>query len=360
MPAKQKNNQTKKTVKEQESHIFLSHAAADTQLADVLADLIRLGCDVPAKRIFCTSLEGMGIPAGKQFPDFIKERIQEPALVIALLTPSYLASEFCLCELGATWAMGHDFFPLIVKPANRSKMKGVLTGVHIEKIEDDAGLDNLRDRILATMSCEVATALWTAKRDAFLKSLPDALNGLAIPKTVDRSELDEVKASYDAAVEEVSEKDAKIGELEEIIGKLKKCTKSEEFREVMRQYSNEDEEFEELVDSAAKALGQLNGPTQEAIYQNQRGEPLYCLGSNPVIEGHDAEKDVECSYLSMADPGIFHLRADHPAVAKALSVISTLSSFLDMASPEFLEALKEEHQVPVELSNRAFWNKILV
>lgn len=136
-----------------QSHIFLSHAEADKELANALADFLSLGCGVPSKRIFCTSLDGQKIPAGTSFPDFIRSKIQEPAIVVALITPNYLASEFCLSELGATWAMQHNFFPLIVKPAERSKMKGVLTGIQIEKIEDKEGLDNLRDRIKEALKC---------------------------------------------------------------------------------------------------------------------------------------------------------------------------------------------------------------
>ncbi len=81
-------------------HIFISHASDDKELVDALADLIQLGIGVPPDRIFCTSLEGQGVPKGKNFIDFIKEEIQEPALVIVLLTPRYYESLFCVCELG--------------------------------------------------------------------------------------------------------------------------------------------------------------------------------------------------------------------------------------------------------------------
>jgi hypothetical protein len=342
-----------------DSHIFLSHAVADKALVDLLvSDIIRLGCNVPAERIFCSSLQGMGIPSGQSFPDFIREKIQKPALVIAVLTPSYLASEFCLCELGATWAMAHNFFAIIVSPANRSKMKGVLTGIQIEKIEDADGLDNLRDRIKGSLGCEVATALWSAKRDTFLKNLPSVLSNLALPSTVDRSELEAVKANYDAAVTDAAAKDDEIQILNELVEKLRSCKDAAEVTAVIAQHTDENEQFDNLVDAAAKKLGQLPRPSQEALFQEQRKEPLYCIGSDLIVERYEADKDVERSYLSTSDPGIFYLRKDHPAVEEAQTAVNALDDFLGMASPAFLKALKIKYSVPIELSNRDFWNSL--
>ncbi len=42
--------------------LFISHAEVDKPLVDPFVDLLQTGIDVPRTSIFCTSLEGMGIP----------------------------------------------------------------------------------------------------------------------------------------------------------------------------------------------------------------------------------------------------------------------------------------------------------
>ncbi|WP_461256141.1 toll/interleukin-1 receptor domain-containing protein, partial [Treponema sp. R80B11-R83G3] len=93
--------------------IFISHSSKNKSIADKLVDLIETGIGVSSDNIFCSSLEGMGIPSGKNFINFIKEQITEPKIVILLLTQSYYKSIFCLCELGASWALSHNIIPII-------------------------------------------------------------------------------------------------------------------------------------------------------------------------------------------------------------------------------------------------------
>jgi hypothetical protein len=82
--------------------IFVSHAVADKEVADCVVDLLdtAMGIDV-LKNVFCASPEGIKIPAGSDFKQFIKEQIQEPQIVLLLISQNYFASQFCLAELGA-------------------------------------------------------------------------------------------------------------------------------------------------------------------------------------------------------------------------------------------------------------------
>src|SRR5438270_6014278 len=54
--------------------IFISHAATDKAIADRVVDLLNtaMGIDVQ-NDVFCTSLEGLKIPPGKDFKDFVKD-----------------------------------------------------------------------------------------------------------------------------------------------------------------------------------------------------------------------------------------------------------------------------------------------
>ena len=66
--------------------VFISHAVKDKDLAKEIVELIEEGIGIPEAQIFCSSLQGYGIPAGKNFVTFIKQQMWEPQIVVLLLT----------------------------------------------------------------------------------------------------------------------------------------------------------------------------------------------------------------------------------------------------------------------------------
>jgi len=58
--------------------VFISHAVKDKPLVQEIVGLIEEGMGVPEDEIFCSSLDGCGIPSGKNFVMYIKEQLLEP------------------------------------------------------------------------------------------------------------------------------------------------------------------------------------------------------------------------------------------------------------------------------------------
>ena len=83
------------------SEIFISHAVADKKLAKALVTFLKEAIGVPEKSIFCSSVKGHDIPLGADFNKYMKDKIQNPKLVILLITETYLERHFCLMELGS-------------------------------------------------------------------------------------------------------------------------------------------------------------------------------------------------------------------------------------------------------------------
>lgn len=94
----------------------------------------------------------------------------DAALVVEVITPSYWASPFCMCELGGQWALDLDAFPLIAPPQSFADLKAVLHVRQAAMIDRPEDLDELRDRVKDRLGANVSTARWNAKRDLFLKS----------------------------------------------------------------------------------------------------------------------------------------------------------------------------------------------
>jgi len=150
--------------------IFVSHAHDDKELVDAFVDLLVVGAGVRRDDIFCTSLEKMGVPPGENFVQFIKSQIQSPRIVLMVITRNYLQSRFCLCEMGACWALSHKGIPLLVDPIGFEDLDGVITATQAVKLSDSLAMSELKDFIAEQLGLSVNTPIWERKRDAFIEA----------------------------------------------------------------------------------------------------------------------------------------------------------------------------------------------
>ncbi|SKA90320.1 Thymidylate kinase [Prosthecobacter debontii] len=158
--------------------IFISHAHADKPLVDALVDLIETGMGIPSTNIFCTALEGLGIPSGASFIDYIKQQIRRPDVVLLLITENYLKRPFCLAEMGAAWAMSHRVIPLLSGRMSPGDVGGVLGATQILKVDQDSGLNQFFQELTTALRVSISNVpRWEAKKQQFL-----ALVGSLQPK----------------------------------------------------------------------------------------------------------------------------------------------------------------------------------
>src|SRR5208282_967014 len=125
--------------------LFLSHDASDKPLVDAFVNLLEGGIGVRPSDIFCASLKGQGIKAGADFKESIREHLDDATCVIALITPRFYSSAYCMCELGGVWIQAKSLIPMLVPPLAFSDLKAVLVGVQALKVAERADLDQLRD-----------------------------------------------------------------------------------------------------------------------------------------------------------------------------------------------------------------------
>ncbi|MGO7821260.1 toll/interleukin-1 receptor domain-containing protein, partial [Rhizobium ruizarguesonis] len=153
--------------------IFLSHANADIELVEAFETLLSKALNITSANIFCSSLEGQGVKKGADFVDAIKGKATEAKAVVALLSPAYLESPFCLAELGAAWALNTHRFPIVVPPNTFEVMKATLLGVVGVKIDQQEALTQLLEDIGEALSLPAPTAGVRARaiRD-FFKAWP--------------------------------------------------------------------------------------------------------------------------------------------------------------------------------------------
>ena len=86
--------------------IFISHSSKDLDyIKSFVENILILGLEIPASRIFCSSIEGQGVKSGQYIPDRLKKEINLSCLALLFISENYKQSEVCLNEVGAAWAV---------------------------------------------------------------------------------------------------------------------------------------------------------------------------------------------------------------------------------------------------------------
>ncbi len=156
--------------------IFVSHAAKDEALVEEFVELLQVGVGIHPDDVFCSSLPGMDIPTGSAFIEYIKSQVQNPELVILVISTEFLKSQFCHNEVGATWALSLPVFPILVPPVEYGDVRGVLFGTQASRIEDKEKLNDLRGDLTERLKlAPLRTSHWERKRDKFLVKLASLL-----------------------------------------------------------------------------------------------------------------------------------------------------------------------------------------
>lgn len=146
--------------------VFISHASADKTMATHFKNMLVLG-GVPQGRIFFSSERTTGIPTGDAFASYIRQRLGQAAIVVQLVSPAFLASHFCLLELGGQWALQTKSFPIAVPPLTPRGVGEQLGGLQVGTLDDEDTLAELRDVLEAALELRLPTAAWNSSVRTF-------------------------------------------------------------------------------------------------------------------------------------------------------------------------------------------------
>lgn len=164
---------------EPDHDIFFSHAYADRDLADLFRNTLILG-GVSEDRIFYSSDRGTGIPSGQDVGTHLRISLRKSALVIELLSKTFLTRPMCLMELGGAWTLGTPTYPIVVPPLSRDTVSREIGNVQMGVIgtdaEVDAIFDELHDRLGRDVDIHPRVAAWNRAIRDFKRQLPSRLS----------------------------------------------------------------------------------------------------------------------------------------------------------------------------------------
>lgn len=335
--------------------VFISHATEDKSLAEAVADLIETGIGLSHDQIFCTSLAGQGIPAGKDFKGHIQGELVNSVTVIALLTPNYYASAFCLCELGATWLLSKDFLPFVTPLAGFGELKAVLKGIQALRIDQDTDLDEMRDRLNGMAASPTTTPRWSVKKNKFLADVAKILAALPKPATPTPAELKKAVDERDGYMAETKSLESELKTLKLKYEELGKRKDKSAVNEVELQFSDDWERFNKVTATARHALIPLSPGLREALFHRSRNEEWR--------PGEDwqgrLDDDLERGLLKGDSEGTIWVNDTHPKIGPVTDALSKVQAFIGKAFPEFISAYEEKYVDELSLERRGFWERHL-
>jgi diguanylate cyclase (GGDEF)-like protein len=168
--------------------LFISHSVKDAQLVAELSRLLQTGLMLTADNIFVSSIPGQGLLPGEPIVAGLWERVSSSALILFVVSNSFLQSAYSMCELGAVWGAKKKYIPLLVPPLTYSDLPGVLSNVQSFSFTKDRDLDGVRDYIVDAfpyLRRKGGFASWANAKDHFSREIvrlisqysPERLNG---------------------------------------------------------------------------------------------------------------------------------------------------------------------------------------
>lgn len=110
--------------------IFISHSSSDSEIAKLVADLLRSAMCLSKSDIRCTSVDGYRLPAGANTDEQLRKEVLEAQVLVGLISHQSFESAYVLFELGARWGTNSFMVPLLTPGVSTSILKGPLSGLN--------------------------------------------------------------------------------------------------------------------------------------------------------------------------------------------------------------------------------------
>jgi hypothetical protein len=218
---------------------------------------------------------------------------------------------------------------------------------------DESSVSQLYDRLRSIVDKPVPVARWETRKDLFYKNLSPVLSGVKQPDTISPEKHAEIqkKAKEAAAlnVELQEELDKKEKELIE----TREAKDAKQVATIRQKYSSEMAQYDALIDQCRSALKALPRVVREAFFYKERHEEFI-----PDDEDFDyvrsAQEDEELQKAYGSEHGL-EPNTDRPKIQRADQALEKLRLFLEEASAEFAEVVKQRFGDTADLRRKSYW-----
>ena len=340
------------------SKIFVSHASADRLLVDPFVDdVIRSGSEVNRQNLIYTSGTDTRIPSGTNLNAYVQNNVGTADLIIAVISPNFRASAYCMAELGAAWVQAGTLFPIGIPGYSYGDVDGVLEGLLVRNIDDDVTLDELHDAICRVTGARIDALTWGKYRVKWLASVASYTARLPVVETYTAADMDRARLKLEGTQAALRDSEEKCRVLQGQLQEMAAIRVAADVEAVLLP-ADEEERFEALREKASDLLGKLPGVVGDAMFFDWTGPGM----GRPTDqwEAIDFDRAVSDGYLAENGNELISPNRDSLRVENAYNAVEDLGSFLDETSSEFGAWFRRKYDMSPDLRKKVIWRALLM
>lgn len=138
-------------------HVFISHSCEDQELAGEMLQLIR-ACVGSVLNVRCTSLLSTQHPLGTDVPRALARDVQRCTAFVALITPAFMRSAYCIWELATAFNAEQRIFA-VRWPGVRSEQLGPFKDIQMLFVNPDGSTRSIFRELVVQLTRQLRLAV---------------------------------------------------------------------------------------------------------------------------------------------------------------------------------------------------------
>lgn len=172
------NNLEREQQKVKQKKIFISHSSKDKEYVKAIVNLLK-SIGLKKDNLFCSSVDGYGIPLGKNIFEYLREEFNNFELhVIFVHSNNFYDSPICLNEMGATWVVKYKHTSIILPDFDMNRMTGVISkediAIRLDGDDVNSRLTELKNELINDFNLyDEGSIIWEDNRNDFIKKVSE-------------------------------------------------------------------------------------------------------------------------------------------------------------------------------------------
>lgn len=253
--------------------IFISHSTNDGDLAIKLMDLLQTQFNLQRHNFFLTSDDELKI--GEDWIESIRIGMEQANIVLPLITPNFLESQFCLCELGATWINQKALVPVILPPLDHNALQNTpfRSWMQMLILNSQQDLARLAQAMVDRKVGEVNFPRFNTRAETFIEEVLEPFKfQMENREVVSRQVVVQLKQELEQFKEAYESTEVELHSLKKQIEALRQMKDKEEVKAFDYENMEEWDRFIEKVDEVSSILRKLPDVVPSVLYQAYKYE----------------------------------------------------------------------------------------
>ncbi|MBY0206785.1 toll/interleukin-1 receptor domain-containing protein [Paenibacillus cucumis (ex Kampfer et al. 2016)] len=261
--------------------IFISHASVDERFVTPLVDFLQSQFSLVRDDFFYTSDEELN--PGEDWVNAIEVGMKEANLIIPIITPNYMESQFCLCELGAAWINNKNLVPVVIPPLDyRALQSTPYRSKQVITLNSRDGLNRLFDAFTRREIGKGALLARFLKRtERFQKDhLEPFVKEMEKRKTLTAEMYGSLERELESANQAFSEADDEVMRLKSENEQLRRMKDAVEIQALDDERMDEWDTLIQLADEVRKSVKSLNKLTKSVLFYSYNNQGFTLMDQN--------------------------------------------------------------------------------